>query len=117
MIPSYRRHLTMNKRAIIVALVGLNLLLLGGVILTAYELPQAYAQAVGRSGNFITVAGRIEEGLDALYVLNLDRQVLDVVLVNRQGNRPEIVGRRPGPDLVQDLRPQRPPEDNRRRRR
>lgn len=104
----------MNKRAIIVALTGLNLLLLGGVILTAYELPKAQAQAVGRSGNYALVAGEIEEGVDALYVLNLDRQVLDVVLLNRQGNRPEIVGRRPGPDLVSHLR-QPPPEPERRR--
>ncbi|MBN1344786.1 MAG: hypothetical protein JXQ73_18985 [Phycisphaerae bacterium] len=109
----------MNKRAIIVALVGVNLLLAGGLILMAYEPPSAYAQGVGRGGNYVMVSGRIEESLDALYVLNLDRQVVDVVLVNKQGNQPEIVGRRPGPDLVSDLRQQRQPvpaETGRRRR-
>lgn len=107
----------MNKRAIVVALVGLNLLLLGGVVLAVYELPEARAQAAGRSGNYVLVAGEIEDGLDALYILNLDRQVIDVVLLNKQGNRPEVVGRRPGPDLVSDLRQPQQEDRPRRRRR
>ena len=94
----------MNKRAIIVSLVGLNLLLLGGLILMAYELPRAHAQGVGRGGNYVLVSGEIEESIDALYVLNLDEQSLDLILLNKQGNRPELVGRRAGPDLLSDLR-------------
>jgi len=105
----------MNKRAIIVGLVGLNLLLLGGLILMAYELPQAHAQGVGRGGNYVLVAGAIQESIDALYVLDLDRQVLDVILVTKEGEVPRLAGRRAGPDLVGDLR-QLPPQENRRRR-
>jgi len=104
----------MNKRAIIVALVGVNLLLLGGLILMAYDLPAAQAQ-VGRGGNYVAVSGEIEEGIDALYVLDLDDQTLKVVLVNKQGNQPELVGVRPGPDVVSDLR--RPPAQEQRGRR
>jgi hypothetical protein len=96
----------MNKRAIIVGLVGLNLLLLGGLILTAYELPKANAQGIGRGGQYLAVSGAIESGLDALYVLNLDRSEVSVFLMNKagQGNRPQIVDRRPGPDLISNLR-------------
>lgn len=97
----------MNKRAIIVSLAGLNLLLAGVLVMMAFELPKAHAQGIGRAGNYLLVSGEIEDGLDALYVMNLDRQILDVILLNKQGNRPEIVGRRQGPDIVSDLR-QRP---------
>jgi len=108
----------MNKRAIIVGLVGLNLLLLGGVILTAYDLPQAHAQAAGRGSNYLLVAGQIDPGIDALYVLNLDERALDVILVNKQGNKPQIVDRRRGIDLVRDLAEiPRPPEERVPRRR
>jgi hypothetical protein len=101
----------MTKRAVIVGLVGLNLLLLGGLILMVYDLPQAYAQGVGRSANYAMVAGKIDEGIDAVYLLDLDRQILDVILVNKQGNVPQIAGRRPGPDVISDLRrgPVEPP--------
>jgi hypothetical protein len=104
----------MSKRSIIVALVGVNLLLLGGLLLTAYQLPEAKAQGVGRGGNYLMCAGQIEAGLDALYVLNLDQQAINVVLMNRQGNRPEIVGVQKGPDLVSDLRKETPRQERER---
>ncbi len=99
----------MNRRAIIVALAGLNLLLAGVLILMAFELPKAQAQGIGRAGNYLMVAGEIQDGLDALYIMNLDQQILDVILLNKQGNRPEIVGRRQGPDVVSDLRQRQVP--------
>jgi len=108
----------MSKRAIIVGLVGLNLLLLGGLLLMAYELPEARAQGVGRTGDYVMVSGEIQEATDAVYLLSLERQQIDVILVNKQGNRPELVGRRPGPDLVSDLRaPQQRQEERPRGRR
>ncbi len=100
----------MNKRAIIVMMVGVNLVLLGGLVLTVYELPEAKAQGVSRGGNYVLVSGQIELGIDALYVLNLDQQDLSVILINKQGKVPEIVERRPGPDIVADLRGMAGPE-------
>ncbi len=110
----------MNKRAIIVALVGLNLLLAGGLILTAYDLPKAHAQAIGRSANYIMVSGEIQQGNDAVYVMDLDKQLMTVVFVDKSPQPPpRIAGVRPGPDFITDLRQPaaQPPPDQRRPRR
>jgi hypothetical protein len=61
-----------TKRSWIVILVGVNLLLLGSLLLEGYSLPSALAQSGVRGGEFICVtakpAGQI---YDVLYVLDL----------------------------------------------
>ncbi len=93
----------MNKRAMIVLLVGVNLVLLAGLILTAYDLPKAHAQGVGMSANYMMSAGQIETGLDALYIVDMTEGDLTVVLVNKQGNKPQIVSRQRSRNLQDDL--------------
>jgi hypothetical protein len=71
----------MSKQVLIVALVGLNLLLLAGVILTASPPPAAMAQtptasAPAESGNYLLVSCMAEPGNDAIYVLDVTNQLL-----------------------------------------
>lgn len=61
----------MSKRVLIVILVGLNLVLLSGVVLTAYSPPAAMAQAVGRGGEYILIAAEAELASDAVYLIDL----------------------------------------------
>ncbi len=60
-----------TKRAVIVALVGLNLFLLAAMILSGYSLPSAYAQRAGASGNYIAATCRADDDFDVLYLLDL----------------------------------------------
>ena len=71
----------LSKQAIIVALVGLNLLLLAGVVLVGYTPPAAMAQeaaaAAGEPAD--TVLGvQAEIGNDAIYVIDGRNQFLHV---------------------------------------
>jgi hypothetical protein len=71
----------MSKQVLIVALVGLNLLLLAGVILTACPPPAAMAQtsaasAAAGSGDYMLLSCMAEPGNDAIYVLDLTSQIL-----------------------------------------
>ena len=61
----------MTKRALVVFLVGVNLLLLACLILTAYSPPAAEAQAVSRRGEFILIAAEAEVTNDTIYLLDL----------------------------------------------
>ena len=71
----------MSKQVLIVALVGLNLLLLAGVILTACPPPAAMAQtpaasAAAGSTDFMLLSCMAEPGNDAIYVLDVSSQLL-----------------------------------------
>ena len=71
----------MSKQVLIVALVGLNLLLLAGVILTAYSPPAAMAQppaasTAAESGDYMLLSCLAEPGNDVIYVLNVPNQLL-----------------------------------------
>lgn len=59
-----------RKRSAIVALLGLNLLLLAGLFITGFELPKAQAQGRGRPGDYLMATCRIREELDALIMIN-----------------------------------------------
>jgi hypothetical protein len=70
-----------SKQALIVALVGLNLLLLAGVILTAYSPPAAMAQtppasAVLGNQEYLLLSCLAEPGNDVIYVLDVPNQLL-----------------------------------------
>lgn len=78
----------MTKRSVIVLLVGLNLLLLATLILFSYSPPAAMAQAAPLGQNYLMVAGQMQTGLDALYVIDLAHRRIHVFLPNRdQANR------------------------------
>ena len=62
----------MNKKSIIVGLVGLNLLLLAGLILASYDPPAANAQVRGgRAGDFLMATIQIHEDYDAVAIINV----------------------------------------------
>ncbi len=68
----------LSKQAIIVALVGLNLLLLTAVLMVGYTPPAAFAQEVGppATSDFILTAAEAEIGNDVTYVLDTRNQLL-----------------------------------------
>ena len=73
----------MNKRVIIVLLVGLNLLLLATLFIGNYRLPAAFAQATPLAQNYLMVTGEIRDGVDALYVVDLASRRLHAFVPNR----------------------------------
>ncbi len=73
-----------SKRSLIVALVGLNLVLLAAVILSSYELPPAHAQGVGAGGNYITLTCEADQSYDVLYVIDLPNRTMHAYLPGRQ---------------------------------
>ena len=66
------------KRGIIVGLIGLNLLLLAGLILSSYSMPAAYAQSRGRPGDFLMATCEIHEDYDALAIINIQEAAMFV---------------------------------------
>ncbi|QDV90647.1 hypothetical protein RAS2_17290 [Phycisphaerae bacterium RAS2] len=76
----------MSKRAIIVLLVGVNLLLLATLILSTPSSSQAYAQAAPLAQNYLMVGGQIRRGQDALYVIDLATRRLHVFVTSRAQN-------------------------------
>lgn len=61
----------LTKRAIIVALAGLNLLLLAMIVLGSYSLPAAYAQGRGSAGDFTAVTALAPgQTYEVLYLLD-----------------------------------------------
>lgn len=93
----------MTKRAIVVFLVGVNLILLATLILAGWRLPSAYAQGVPMASNYLMVAGEIRDGTDALYVVDLEQRRLHVFVPNNDQNNRRVVHRR-FRDLEQDFR-------------
>ncbi len=93
----------MTKRAVIVLLVGINLVLLSTLILSSWHLPSAYAQAAPLGQNYLIVAGEIHDGVDALYVLDLAQRRMHVFVPNRDQNNRRLfnAGYR---DLQRDFR-------------
>ena len=69
----------LSKRAIIVALTGLNLLLLAVLILFNYSPPTAYAQrGGGRPGDYLMATAQIHSDYDALAIINIPAGVMHV---------------------------------------
>ncbi len=93
----------MRKRAILVLLLGVNLLLLATLILSSWRLPAAQAQAVPMASNYLMVAGEIRDGSDALYVVDLSRRRLHVFIPNQDQNNRRIIYRHYR-DLERDFR-------------
>jgi hypothetical protein len=68
-------------------LVSLNLVLLTGLLLTAYTPPAAYAQGTGLAGNYLIVAGEIQDQLDALYIVDLRARTLHAFYYDKSDKR------------------------------
>ncbi|MEE9297150.1 MAG: hypothetical protein V3W34_19595 [Phycisphaerae bacterium] len=71
------------KRSIIVALAGVNLLLLTALVLSSYSLPTAYAQRMGASSNFVAVTSQSDKDYDVLFLLDLAERRLHCFTPNR----------------------------------
>lgn len=93
----------MTKRALVVLLVGINLVLLAILIFGSWQLPEAYAQAAPMGSKYSMVTAEIRDGVDALYVLDLKHRRFHVFIPNRDQNNRKLfhAGVR---DLVQDFR-------------
>jgi hypothetical protein len=76
----------MSKRATIVLLVGINLVLLATLIIGNYQLPAAYGQAAPLAQNYLMVAGEVRDGQDVLYVIDLASRRLHAFITNRTQN-------------------------------
>ena len=74
-----------TKDAAIVALLVLNLVLLCAVVLHVLQLPRANAQMLGgRAGDrFLVVTGEIQEGYDAIYIIDAQLKQLYVLTPSR----------------------------------
>jgi len=64
-----------TKRWLIVALVCLNVALIGGVVLVA-SAPEAEAQIIGAGTDYMVVTAAIGSDYDAVYVLDLSKMAL-----------------------------------------
>lgn len=81
----------LNKRSIVVALTGFNLLLLAGVILSSYSPPAAYAQARGRAGDYIMATCKIHDDYDALAIINAPKGLMFTFVPRQTANGAKLV--------------------------
>ncbi len=65
-----------HKSVWLAVLVGVNLALLAGLLLVGTPPRAAAAQGAGQGGNYLVVSGQVQNGLDALYVLDLRERAL-----------------------------------------
>ena len=91
------------KRLAIMGLVCLNLVLLAGLVILSYELPEALAQQRGGGGKYAVVTAQYTGGSDALYVLHTQKKVLLAIIPaqNQSGRIGSITSRDVSGDLGQ----------------
>ncbi len=78
----------MTKRALIVLLVGVNLVLLATLMLWQWQLPAAQAALTGPAEEYLMVAGEMRDGVDVLYIIDVGRRRMHAFVPNRDlGNR------------------------------
>ena len=89
------------KKALIVALVGVNVALLATLMLVASTPP---AQAQGFGGvDYIMIPGKIQLDQSAVYILDVPKQSLTAVYLNKTAKAVTAVGK-PRP-IRNDFRP------------
>lgn len=88
------------KKALIVALVCINILLVA--MLVNFNATKAQAQTERGANNFIMVTGRVESGLDAVYVLDLKTRKLGAWRFDRTSKK--LVAYRGRGDLVKEFK-------------
>ncbi len=66
-------------------LVCLNMLLLTAIVLRSYTPPTALAQGIGTglAGNYVVVSGEIQDGYDAVYLIDLQSRYLHAFYYDR----------------------------------
>lgn len=82
----------LTKQAVIVGLVGVNLILLAALIFAAYPPPAAYAQRAGASSGILAVTCQTDNDYDALYLLDLSGRRLHCFVPNRDQSGAVIYG-------------------------
>lgn len=92
----------MNRRALILLLVGLNLVLLVALLYSAFPMPAAFAQRVGTSGNYMLITGQIQSGYDAVYLFDVAERRMHVLTIEKGGSN--RLDHRDTRDLQQDFR-------------
>ncbi len=93
----------MSKRTLVTALVGLNLFLLALLMISAYSLPAARAQAAGGGANYILLTGETQKDTDVLYLFDLRNRNMLVIEGRRAGQSARLVFR-DARNLAADLR-------------
>ncbi len=89
------------KNFILVLLIGINVLLAGVLIYKTFDLPQAKAQPIGLSGNYLMVSGEIlGTRSDEVYIIDLEKRKLHALHYEHSTGRVTLQGTR---DLTQDL--------------
>lgn len=91
----------MKKDRWIAALVCANVALLAGLAVATTSLRSAFAQGTGLSGNFMAVAGEVQDQFDALYVVDLKNHILHAFQFDRGKKQLDYVDSR---DLRRDFR-------------
>ncbi len=93
----------MTKRALIVLLAAVNLILLSSLLIVLGE-PRAHAQAAPLGQNYAMVCGEIRDGMDALYLIDLSRRRMHVFVPNRDQNNRRLLISAQIRDLQRDFR-------------
>jgi hypothetical protein len=94
-----------SKNTWLSLLACLNLVLLTGIVLCAYSPPSAYAQGTSLAGDFMVVAGEIQDQHDALYIIDVRNRLLHVLYFDRGTKSLRYAASR---DLERDFRHNRP---------
>jgi hypothetical protein len=95
----------MSKNTCLALLVCLNLALLTGIVLCSYSPPAAFAQGTSLAGDYMLVAGEIQDQHDGLYIIDVRNRILHVLYFDRGTKSLRYAGAR---DLEQDFRHNRP---------
>lgn len=66
----------MVRHWILSGLVCLNAVLATALVIMAWPLPTAHAQATGLAGNYMMVAGEVRDQFDALYVVDMRSRIV-----------------------------------------
>lgn len=90
-----------NRDALIAVLVALNALLLAALFYSATPIKAANAQAVNLTGNYMVVAGEIQDQFDALYMIDARAHVLHAFTYDRGRRQLEYIDAR---NLDRDFR-------------
>ena len=80
-----------GRKLILVLLVGLNLLLLGSLLTGLPHLPLAVAQQTATGPQrFLMVTGEVQDGLDAVYMIDTQQKRLYVLTAVKGGVHPAV---------------------------
>ena len=73
----------MRKASWLALLICVNLVLVTGIFLASTSPRTANAQGTGLADNYLLVAGEIQDGFDALYLLDLKERTLHAFYFER----------------------------------